>query len=170
MLATAAMVLAAMVLLVVVAGATAPPDKDEPPARIPAAVATQPPAQPPSTSGDVGDDVRSRDRRRFEDLQAIAQVLEGRREGYPSTSNQIQTMCVFTNLDKLCVIRNQVEAARMVDPRGTPTTYGYWYMSDGKTFTLLASMEGDNSGSQACPEQASAIKQPNVYCLNGKPR
>ncbi len=120
----------------------------------------------PST--DQPEEIRGRDARRLSDLQALSAGLQEYRKqkgSYPLTGGNIQTACAFDKLDKLCDLKASVGADHLVDPRGNPTTYGYWYSSDGKTFFLYASMEGGTNGSDTCPQQASIIKAGSVFCL-----
>lgn len=108
-----------------------------------------------------------RDARRLSDLQAIATALQAYRQkkgGYPSTEGRVQTACVFQNLDKACEVKEEVGLDRMVDVRGS-SSFGYWYTSTGKTFTLFASLEGASALSDPCPDSAAVIKAQNVFCL-----
>ena len=169
------MVVVAVVVVVLVSGALAVPDTTVPPVRAqapaaqdqPAPVSTRPPLQVTPAAG-LPSDAGTRDASRLSDLQAIAAALQSyhdKKNAYPDTSNRVQTACVFQNLDKLCEIKNEVGLERLVDQRGG-NAFGYWYSSDGKTFTVYASLEGAPDGSDPCPQTASVIKAPNLFCLN----
>ncbi len=105
------------------------------------------------------------DARRRWDLAAIAQVLDDyrAREGaYPSTEGEVQTACAG-NPDPLCRLRD-LGIGSLQDRRGDPANYGYWYASDGKSFTLYASMAGSVAPSDSCTEPSLSFVA-NLYCL-----
>jgi hypothetical protein len=172
--AIATMLMAVFGLVVVVLGAgalevpgtgAAPAAPSRPRAAVVPA-ATRAPIQV-TPSGDLTEEAKARDTERLTELQAIVVALQTYYEdrgSYPSTSNQLQTACVYQNSDKLCAIRNAVGAGGLADPRGA-NDFGYWYMSDGETYVLFASLEGSVEDSDPCPTIASVIKQPNVFCL-----
>lgn len=142
--------------------ATAPAPADKPPTP----VATRAPLEVTPPSGEANDP-EARDARRLNDLQTIASALHSfneKRGGYPNTNDRVQTSCVYETLDRLCELAGEVGRSSLTDPRGS--SFGYWYSSNGVTFTLYASLEGQATGSDACPSQVSFIRLPNVFCLN----
>jgi hypothetical protein len=175
MIATMLMAVFGLVVVVLAAGALEVPGTAarSQPSRPRAAVvpaATRAPLQV-TPSGDLSEEARARDTERLTELQALVVALQTYYEdrgSYPNTSNQLQTACVYQNADRLCAVRNEVGAAALLDPRGG-NDYGYWYMSDGKTYTLFASLEGAVEGSDPCPTIASVIRQPNIFCLRSQP-
>jgi hypothetical protein len=89
----------------------------------------------------VGGDVR--DQTREQDLAAIQQALEqyrGNHNGYPDTKGAIQSLCVFKSFDQGCKLEDLLSPLP-IDPLGDPATNGYWYESDGTTYTLFAQRE-----------------------------
>ena len=100
-----------------------------------------PPTQTP-TPEPGGED---RDILRQEDLERVQEALEQYRENngsYPSTGGNIQTLCVFES-DEGCALEDVLQPIP-VDPLGEPLSdNGYWYTSDGDTFTVFAQREGD---------------------------
>ncbi len=176
-LATLIMVVVGIVVVVMASDALALPGSNARPAAAarpqaqpagePAAFATRAPLSV-TPSADLPEEVRARDARRLSDLEAIAKALQAykdKKKTYPETGNRVQSACVFQNLDKLCEIKSDVGLEKLQDQRGG-NTYGYWYSSDGKTFTIYASMEAASAGGDRCPADASVIKAPNLFCLN----
>jgi len=110
-----------------------------------------------------------RDARRMEDLgllkAALAEYYEEEDE-YPSTGGNIQTVCNYPEIDALCEIEDLIDPIP-TDPSGDPGKNGYWYTSDGKTFTLIAGMELEaNATPGRCPELAARhTDKDNLYCL-----
>lgn len=87
----------------------------------------------------------NRDRTREADLADIAQALESYREDngeYPSTNNNIQTLCVFEEDDVGCALKDILEPIPL-DPLGSPSDNGYFYQSGGQSFVLYAIRESD---------------------------
>ena len=92
---------------------------------------------------------RDRDAVRVGDMQslqaALSQYFDDEDE-FPNNGGAIQTLCVFTEFDAGCdllEVLNQIPS----DPLGDPSVNGYWYQSDGRTYTLYA-----RRGSGAFPE------------------
>jgi hypothetical protein len=87
----------------------------------------------------------NRDRTRETDLAAVAQVLETYREEngeYPTTNNNIQTLCVFEENDSGCALKEVLDPLPL-DPLGSPADNGYFYQSDGERFVLYAIRESE---------------------------
>lgn len=96
-----------------------------------------------TVAAQVGADVRDQARQR--DLTAIQQALAQYRldhNRYPDTKGNIQTLCVFKEFDLGCKLEALLKPLP-IDPLGEPTTNGYWYVSDGTTYTLYAQRESD---------------------------
>jgi hypothetical protein len=148
--------------------AAAPAPRARPQANPPQPVvaATRGPLQA-TPAADLSEEARARDAQRLTELQAIAVALRSYyedRKSYPSTSNQLQTGCVYQNADRLCALRGAVGLDTLTDARGG-NDFGYWYISDGQTYTLIASLEGAAEGGDTCPEAASLLRKPNIFCL-----
>jgi len=177
-LATLIMVVVGIVVVVMASDALALPGSNARPAAAARPQASQPVDEPAAfatraplsvtPSADLPEEARARDARRLSDLEAIAKALQAykdKKKTYPDTANRVQSACVYQNLDKLCEIKNDVGLEKLQDQRGG-NTYGYWYSSDGKTYTVYASMEAAAAGGDRCPAHASVIKAPNLFCLN----
>jgi hypothetical protein len=110
-----------------------------------------------------------RDERRKSDLEAVRAALEkyyDKKKEYPSTGGNAQTMCTYPDLDALCKLTDFLDPVP-ADPRGDSATNGYWYISDGKSFTLIAEMEiKANVSPQGCPQVPVKTKT-DLYCVRG---
>jgi hypothetical protein len=176
-LASVAMALFGVIVAVVAANALAPPERSaaaprqvSPPPPPAQSVAVQQPTHTPAEAtalASIPADARARDERRRADLAGLQAGLREYRDkkgDYPSTGGSVQTACVYEKLDKLCAIKGFKGVANFVDPRGQ--LFGYYYASDGKSYALYASLEGDNAGSDPCPGDLSVFKNlQNLYCV-----
>ncbi len=86
---------------------------------------------------------RDRDTERVVDLQSLQAALvvyfDDHNE-FPSNEGTIQTLCVFPEFDigcELLDVLNQLPS----DPLGDASINGYWYQSDGSTYTLYSQRE-----------------------------
>ncbi len=122
-------------------------------------------------SGTPTADADARDAQRHADLQRIAQALQAyhdKNHAYPDTKGNVQTACAFEKLDVLCQLRSQVAPQSLVDPRGEPQTWGYWYVSDSKTYAAFASLEGPARPEESCvPRDQNLARKPNLVCIIG---
>ncbi len=112
---------------------------------------------------------RARDQTRASDLYRIGVALDQYRTDkgeFPSTDGDIQSGCGYVGLDTLCKIKDYLDPIPS-DPNGDPITNGYWYVSDGKTFTLIAGVDSPADGTPAMCEQGfyQHTKKTNLYCL-----
>jgi hypothetical protein len=111
----------------------------------------------------VGGDAR--DQTRQQDLTAIQQALEQYRldhNGYPDSQGNVQTLCVFKEFDLGCKLEPLLNPLP-VDPLGEQTTNGYWYTSDGTTYTVYAQRESDLV--PECSEHPQFIKAKSLMCV-----
>jgi hypothetical protein len=86
-----------------------------------------------------------RDQQRQLDLADVAEALEAYRaedDAYPSTNNNVQTLCVFADDDNGCALIDFLDPIPL-DPLGDPVNNGYFYQSDGQAFALFALRESD---------------------------
>ncbi len=111
---------------------------------------------------------RDRDAIRVEDLQSLQAALQlyfADNDEFPSNEGTIQTLCVYTEFDVGCGlldVRNELPA----DPVGDASTNGYWYVSDGSTYTLYAQREGDTF--PECIEHPEFLMDiESVLCFSG---
>jgi hypothetical protein len=133
-----------------------------------------PPATATPTAGPTGEPEFAsvlRDKSRQDDLATIAAALEQYRqkEGeYPTTGGNIQTVCTYKEIDAGCKLEEFLNPIPS-DPAGDAVKNGYWYSSDGKTFTLVAAVEQPTSTTPGKCEQrfAEHTKKTNLYCLTG---
>jgi len=113
-------------------------------------------------------EVRQRDEQRQRDLATLAEALQRyyRRHGtYPATRD-VQSFCVFRGLDVGCRVDE------VLDPIPQDPAHGatYYYLSDGTSFVLFATLEGAPVPSQ-CPDPVPPMlpRDRNIYCVQGRP-
>ena len=125
-----------------------------------------PTAGPTTVPGPIAE---LRDKTRKDALATVQAALEqyyDKKKEYPSTSGNAQTMCNYPDIDALCKIKDFLDPIP-ADPLGDQATNGYWYVSDGKTYTLIAGMElPENVTPQGCPKVPVSTKT-SLYCLSG---
>ena len=112
-----------------------------------------------------------RDTTRMDDLAKIAEALEEYREEkgeYPSSGGNTQTLCVYQDIDAGCKIRDFLDPIPP-DPAGDPGANGYWYRSDGKSYTVAAAMDTPaNATPFICdPEMPKIVRRTTLYCVTG---
>jgi hypothetical protein len=112
----------------------------------------------------------STDVKRVDDLRRVAGALtayKDRTGSFPSTGGNLQSACVYEAIDKLCQLRGEVGAETLGDPRGDRLRNGYWYASDGSSFTLYAVLDGSVPSENRCtPRDATLARRSNVYCVS----
>lgn len=89
---------------------------------------------------------RDRDAIRVEDLQSLQFALQAYfadHDEFPNNEGTIQTLCVFTEFDAGCGLLEVFDELPS-DPVGDASTNGYWYASDGSTYTLYGQRESDS--------------------------
>lgn len=131
----------------------------------PAMVAT------PTPSGEA--DALIRDTLRLQDLELLHAALAEYRERfdeYPDNEGSIQTMCAYKELDKGCDLKrvlDEEEESILEDPLGEPLANGYWYASDGESYTIWMLREGPGeSGDPVCPEVIPHLKEKgSLFCI-----
>jgi len=126
----------------------------------------------PSPSSEA--DALARDAQRVRDLALLRVALAKYRDRfgeYPDTGSGIQTMCAYEELDKGCDLKKVLddEEGTLEDPLGEPLTNGYWYASDGETYTIWTLREGPGSpGDPICREVISHFKDKgSLFCITG---
>jgi hypothetical protein len=121
----------------------------------------EPTEQPPGGA-------ETRDLQRQDDLLTVQAALEGFRAdhgNYPSTSGNIQTLCVFEDADVGCGLREFLDPLPG-DPLGDPGRYGYYFRSTDNDYTLFAFRESD--AVEECPEHPDHLSQlDSVMCIQG---
>lgn len=139
------------------------------PAGATAAAEVPPVATPPAETGPAPPGAAERDAERRSELLLLAAALVEYKEengSYPSTGNNVQTACAYEDLDVLCQLRPEVGAEALVDPFGDPHEYGYWYASDGESFTLYALLEETPAPEETCTAPGDLGSRENLYCLH----
>ncbi len=106
--------------------------------------------------------VAARDAQRRSDLTAIRAALAEyvqRHDAYPR-ADEVHSLCGFP-ADAGCQLQEVLTPLP-----SDPLKRGYWYQSDGETYTVFASFEGAAEESQ-CPERIPAIIRQfgNFYCV-----
>ncbi|MDZ4278760.1 MAG: hypothetical protein U1B78_06450 [Dehalococcoidia bacterium] len=137
-------------------------DVPEEPGQVPAPEA-ETPAQTQSAE--------ERDQIRRGHLEQLRMALEeyAQEEGeYPDTGGQLQTVCVYEDLDAGCVLAS-VLPDLPEDPLGEPQKNGYWYVSDGESYVLEARQEELEVADGVCPEDVPRRENVGtIYCVQGQ--
>lgn len=134
-------------------------------------IPTASPTPPPTATREPGPAAHIRDETRKNDLRDLREGLERYRQEkgeYPSTSGNVQTACVY-DVDALCKLKKLV-VPFPEDPLGDPGKNGYWYVSDGKTYLLVAAMEVPENASpaDACPAEVREFTgKTHLLCVPG---
>ena len=118
----------------------------------------------PRIASDAPAVVEGRDRRRREDLDAIAGAIQRYYDanGFLPEVRSIQSLCVFPG-DAGCALKTVLDPLP-ADPLAGKT---YWYHGEGDSFILYASLEEDTGdGCDAIPPHLA--REPNVICLNSR--
>lgn len=91
---------------------------------------------------------------------------------YPYTANGgVQTLCADAATDAGCKFAPYLSPVPM-DPRGKPAVNGYWYQSDGLSYTLYMSMEsGEGLDDSGCPSPRpkELADVAHLYCVRVGP-
>lgn len=149
----------------------APPTSEGGATPVPRTIAPRPPTATPAPTATVeaGPAAHIRDTTRLGHMQALRDGLEKYREEegqYPTTNGNVQTACVY-DIDALCELKEFVDPFPN-DPLGDPGKNGYWYVSDGKTYLLVAAMEAPENASppEACTEKVKEFTgKSQLLCL-----
>jgi hypothetical protein len=128
-------------------------------------------ASTPTPSSEA--DALARDAQRLQDLALIEAALAEYRDRfgeYPNTSANLQTMCNYKDLDKGCDLKKVLDKDQqgiLEDPLGEPLANGYWYASDGKSYTIWMLREGPGKpGDPICTEVVPHLKDKgSLFCI-----
>ena len=88
---------------------------------------------------------QDRDAERVLDLQSLQAALllyEADNGEFPDNESTLQTLCVFPEFDVGCELLEVLNQLPQ-DPLDDASTNGYWYVSDGATYTLYGQRESD---------------------------
>ena len=112
-----------------------------------------------------------RDQARRQHLEKVRQALGeyAEQEGaYPDTGGEVQTLCLH-GADAGCAVRFFLPASRLPnDPLGSSADHGYWYLSDGTSFVLIARQEEMTGEGGRCPQPEGRFPGGDSrYCVQG---
>jgi hypothetical protein len=128
------------------------------------------PATATATPAEIDEDAEARDGTRQFHLTGLAEALEEYEaaEGeFPGTNGAVQTLCVFEDIDAGCALLDVIDEIPE-DPLGRNPENGYWYVSDGESFTLYARRESD--AFEECDELPEFLEEQDVesaLCVSG---
>ena len=134
------------------------------------AIGARPSPKPrPTIEGAVSGTPAERDQQRRIDLLSMLDgfnKLKARDGSYPSTNGNLQTLCVFKDIDVGCQLKDVIASGPPHDPLGSSDENGYWYSSDGRSLKIYASLEGEVPAEQQCPTDNVDLKEKaNVVCI-----
>jgi hypothetical protein len=101
-------------------------------------------------------------------LNALQQLREQDGE-YPTTGGNVQSLCVFSNVDAGCKLKDVLGSEPPEDPRGRSSTNGYWYQSDGNSARIYIAFEGEIPAEEICPDPHPAfadLEYEYLICLS----
>ncbi len=120
---------------------------------------------PVPTSAAGGD---TRDATRVQDIAALKQALTqyfDKHGKFPDNGGGIQTLCSYKDDDVGCKLQEFLPTLPQ-DPAGDSTKNGYFYQSDGATYTIYALRE--SAVFPECEEKPSHLESlPSVLCAHG---
>ena len=124
---------------------------------------------PPTATPEPEPGGAERDATRVEDLETIEQALEEyvqENGNYPDSGGNVQTLCVFPESDIACELED-VLSPIPTDPLGEPLAEnGYWYASDGETFTVYAQRESEQF--ETCAQHPDHLQGfDSLLCVQG---
>ena len=111
---------------------------------------------------------QARDITRVQDLVTVQSALEQVRAdtgSYPNTEGTIQTLCVFMEFDRGCELLD-VLGEIPIDPLEEASVNGYWYISDGVSYTLYSQREG-GSFPECIDHPEFLVDIPSLLCFEG---
>jgi 4-amino-4-deoxy-L-arabinose transferase-like glycosyltransferase len=111
-----------------------------------------------------------RDHERRAELMIITAALsEYQKENgsFPSTGGNLQGACSYPDIDRLCIFSDELGVDTLIDPRGDAHKYGYFYESDGTSFTLYATFELQPPPDEVCADVPLGLAdKPNLVCVH----
>jgi hypothetical protein len=127
-----------------------------------------PTAGPPTATATPDRSSQTRDEIRQRDLLTIAGIIQryADAEGeVPITGQNVQSLCVFQELDVGCAFREYADHSELPNaPAGEP----YAYLSeDGRAWAIFATLENGPSIPCAHPRVGSLPDPPRTICISG---
>ena len=116
---------------------------------------------------------QARDAQRLQDLALLQAALAEYRDRfgeYPNSGGGAQSLCVYTELDAGCNLKSVLDDEGVLqDPLGDALTNGYWYASDGDTYTIWMLREGETARSDLiCSDAVPFLSDKGpLFCLTG---
>ena len=101
----------------------------------------------------------------MEAIQAVLEQYVQQNGSYPDTNNDLQSLCAYRTLDVGCGLESVGRIP--FDPLGEPTKNGYWYRSDGQSYTLIALRETGLETPSTCPEELLGNDDRERTCVEG---
>jgi hypothetical protein len=136
-----------------------------PPTPTPTGARPTPPARP-TVGPQVPGTPAERDAQRREDYLVIVSALQQFKTDngeFPSTDGQIQTLCVYVDLDEGCALIEYVDPVPR-DPLSSVENAGYWYSSDGAVARVYVSFEEDIPDERCDTDYVDFQELPNLIC------
>jgi hypothetical protein len=127
--------------------------------------------QRPAAAVQATGPVEGRNELRLQDLAALGEALEkyarANNGAFVSTNGNLQTLCTYQGLDAGCALSEHLNPLPS-DPAGR--NFGYYYLSDGKSYVLGARWEGDQAPPDGfqCPQDFRPEPQLGVICIAGR--
>lgn len=125
------------------------------------------PSQPTAAAA-TPSNAAERDTLRRANLDRLATALRqyhDKHGSYPPTSGNVQSLCNYPDIDAACVL---AEFLKPLPSESMGPPYGYWYESDGSTFTLYTALESPPAGEELCPSKPEHLAGvPYLWCVKG---
>ncbi len=119
-------------------------------------------AEPGATERDL---VR---RQELLDITGALGEFERSTGGFPSTGGLIAVGCANGAIGALCQFQDELGAETLADARARPFRWGYWYQSDGASFTIFAAFELPILQDESCrTTDPILMAEPHVFCMHG---
>jgi len=123
----------------------------------------------PTFAGVAQGTSETRDTRRRNDLLALLGAADQYRKDngeYPTTGGNLQSLCVYKDIDAGCKLAPNLGGKLPEDPFGDPTKNGYWFESSGQRIKFYAALEGDIPDTEKCPtSNVDLRKKQNLICV-----
>ncbi len=125
---------------------------------------------PALTATPAGPGSAERDQTRIGDLMKTVAALQQYHQQngeYPSTGGNIQTLCTYQDIDAGCKLKGLLDPIPQ-DPLGSSVINGYWYVSDGTSYTVMAGLESPYTSPSTCDARwLKHTNKPNLFCVTG---
>jgi hypothetical protein len=126
--------------------------------------------QRPSGAVQATGPVEGRNELRLRDLAALKETLDRYAKAndgaFVSSNGNLQTLCTYQDLDAGCALSQYLNPLP-ADPAGR--NFGYYYLSDGKSYVLGARWEGDQPPADGfdCPADFHPEPRLIAVCITG---